>query len=133
MLLSDIRDVFTTRGCDRISSIDLATDLGGMEGRPWPEWSHGKPISQNQIARLLAPFKMKPKTIRMATGTPKGYEADAFTDAFARYLPEPSATPQQAKKTAGFDADQNAPEAAENNDCGGVADEEPAFGRRVRV
>jgi len=39
MLLSDIREIIANRlHSDRISSNELATTLGGMEGRPWAEW-----------------------------------------------------------------------------------------------
>jgi Protein of unknown function (DUF3631) len=63
--------------------------LIAIEGRPWAEWKHGKPITANGIARLLAPFPgIKPGTIRTSVGTPKGYQLVQFDDAFARYLPE---------------------------------------------
>ena len=57
-----------------------------MEDKPWPEWSKGKPITQNAIARLLKPFHIMPGTTHIG-GTPKGYYLKAFSDAFRRYLP----------------------------------------------
>ena len=47
----------------------------------------GKAITANGLARLLAPFGIKPGTIRTAGSTPKGYHIAQFEDAFARYLP----------------------------------------------
>src|SRR5262249_32618050 len=45
MLLSDIRDIFVARPeSNRISSTELASALGLMEGRPWAEWRSGKPM-----------------------------------------------------------------------------------------
>ncbi len=131
MLLADIRDVIGSR--DRITSSELAATLGSMEDRPWPEWKAGRSITVRQIARLLEPFGIKPGVIRTATGTPRGYLADQFADAFNRYLPSQSATPQQARDSKGFSAnrsatqasnvaDGNGPEPAENRQCCGVAD-----------
>jgi hypothetical protein len=53
---------------------------------PGPEWRHGKPITANSLARLLAPYGIAPATIRVGTKTPKGYQRADFADAFERYL-----------------------------------------------
>ncbi|MGC8991090.1 MAG: hypothetical protein ACP5MD_13315, partial [Verrucomicrobiia bacterium] len=39
-------------------------------------------------AKLLGRFKIKPRTIRLADGTAKGYLAADFESAFLRYLPQ---------------------------------------------
>jgi len=94
-LLSDIRDILNERQADRISSFDLATILGTMEDKPWPDFSRGRPITQAQIARQLKPFKILSGSIRTIAGTPKGYYAEQFQDAFERYLgPEAATSPQ---------------------------------------
>jgi putative DNA primase/helicase len=87
LLLSDIRAIFTERRLDRLPSAELVEALVVIEGRQWAEWKAGKPITANGLARLLAPFGIKPGTIRTAGGTPKGYQLTQFEDAFARYLP----------------------------------------------
>jgi hypothetical protein len=86
-LLADIRAIFAERGTDRLPSAELVEALVAIEGRPWAEWKAGKPITANGLARLLAPFRIKPGTIRTATGTPKGYQLGQFEDTLARYLP----------------------------------------------
>jgi hypothetical protein len=88
LVLTDIRAIFAERGMDRLSSAELVMALIAIEGRPWAEWKAGKPITANGLARLLAPFRIAPATIRIAAGTPKGYQLAQFEDAFARYLPE---------------------------------------------
>jgi putative DNA primase/helicase len=96
-LLADIRDCFVRNG-DRVRSRDLATYLATLEGRPWPDWSGGRGISPNQIARLLADFGVEPRTIRFTPerkGTDKGYERTQFEDLFARYLPPETVTSSQ--------------------------------------
>jgi Protein of unknown function (DUF3631) len=87
LLLSDIRAIFTERRFDRLPSAEMVNALVAIEGRPWAEMKAGKPITANGLARLLAPFGVKPGTIRTAAGTPKGYQLAQFDDAFARYLP----------------------------------------------
>lgn len=86
-LLADIRTLFEERQTDRLLSADLVRALAGMEERNWLDWSHGKQINTRQVASLLKPFGIAPKTLRTADGRGKGYELDQFTDAFARYLP----------------------------------------------
>lgn len=92
MLLADIRAVFEERNADRITSEELAHALGQMEHRPWPEWKVGKPITPTQVARLLAPFDIRPKVMRFGDKTLAGYERCAFVDAFTRYLQPPPST-----------------------------------------
>jgi putative DNA primase/helicase len=86
-ILADIRAIFAERRTDRLSSAELVEALVAIEGRPWAEWKANKAITANGLARLLAPFRIKPGTIRTGGGTPKGYQLAQFEDAFARYLP----------------------------------------------
>lgn len=88
-LLADIRQVFNDKGTDRLFSAELVAALVEMEDRPWPEWRRGLPLSAASLARLLGPFDVSPKTLRIDTDRKKGYELEDFTDVFSRYLPEP--------------------------------------------
>jgi hypothetical protein len=86
-LLADIRAIFAHRRVDRLPSLKLVEDLIAIEGRPWAEWNGGKPLSQNGLARLLKPVKIRPATKRIAGEKPaKGYDLSQFDDAFSRYL-----------------------------------------------
>jgi Protein of unknown function (DUF3631) len=87
LLLTDIRAIFAERGVDRMPSGLLVNALAAIEGRPWAEWKKGKPITQNGLAALLKPFKVRPATVRVGDDTPKGYQLAHFEDAFSRYLP----------------------------------------------
>ena len=74
-------------GCDRIASADLIDELVSRPDRPWSEYSKGRPITQNQLARLLKDFGVYSRTIRKPRcKTPKGYLDHQFKDAFERYL-----------------------------------------------
>jgi putative DNA primase/helicase len=100
MLFADIRDIFSEREADRLPSSELAEALVAIEGRPWAEWRHGKPITANGLARLLAPYGIAPATIRVGTKTPKGYQLADFADAFERYLPPDGASKAQHRNKA---------------------------------
>lgn len=96
-LLGDIRDLFRLRTVDRLPSREIVAHLVQMEDRPWPEWYKGKPMSETQLAKLLRPFGVRSKTIRIGSTTPRGYELSWFQDTFSRYLtPSEPQQPQQA-------------------------------------
>jgi putative DNA primase/helicase len=101
-LLRDIRDIFVTRSALRIPSEDLTKALAEMVERPWPEWSKGKPITQRQIARLLKPFGIEPRVIRVGSETARGYQLDDLQDALSRYTPISSVTAKQSNIDAGL-------------------------------
>jgi hypothetical protein len=64
-----------------------------IEGRPWGEFGRsGKPMSPNQLARMLKPLGIAPEVIRTGAATPRGYMLVQFGDAFRRYL---ASKPQQ--------------------------------------
>ncbi|HIN85840.1 MAG TPA: DUF3631 domain-containing protein [Myxococcales bacterium] len=86
-LLADIRDFFDETGSRKLFSATIVERLVEIEGRPWAEYRRGKPISKNQLARLLRRFKIKSKSIRIGTDTGKGYHLDDFAEAFERFLP----------------------------------------------
>ena len=53
--------------------------LIAKEGRPWPEWPHGRPLSPRGLASLLKDFGIASSTIRTSSkSTPKGYKRSAF-------------------------------------------------------
>jgi putative DNA primase/helicase len=87
LLLADIRALFSETQSDRLKSADIAAALAGIEGRPWAERGDNGPLTRHRLAQLLAPFGIRPQTIRFGTGTAKGYLRAQFEDAFTRYLP----------------------------------------------
>lgn len=92
-LLEDIRAILerTKGGC--IASERLLEELNGDPERPWCTYSRGKPMTAKNLSGFLVHFGIKSKNVRPFDGPQaKGYEAAAFTDAFARYLPRDDAT-----------------------------------------
>ena len=101
LLLADLRAMFFATPArpgdpvpdpkEYLGSAEIVDRLGEMESRPWPEWRQGKPMTAPQLAKLLRPFGIIPRTVREGGATFKGYYRKAFTDAWDRYLPPDSA------------------------------------------
>ena len=70
----------------RIHSATLVGALNAREGRPWGEMCNGKGISQHTLARLLAPYNIRPRQIWIPDTNRQGYLLENFRDAFERYL-----------------------------------------------
>jgi putative DNA primase/helicase len=92
MLLEDIQNIFSN-GMKRIFSDDLIEALKNKSDRPWVDWNRGKGLTQNGLAKLLRPFDVKSKTIRIEDKQRKGYSLEDFTDAFKRYISSFSSIP----------------------------------------
>ena len=101
MLLSDVRDMFASKKTDRLTSDEIIEALVKMEERPWPEWFRGNPMTKSAMARLLKRFDIRPKLLRIGATVARGYEIEAFADAFGRYLPAQTVTPLQPAETLG--------------------------------
>jgi hypothetical protein len=87
LLLADIRAVFDEKAIDRLASAEICEALTAVEGRPWADWKAGKPLTPNQLARLLKPFGVAPTgTIRVGNRTAKGYYHHQFDGLWQRYL-----------------------------------------------
>jgi Protein of unknown function (DUF3631) len=102
-LLGDVRTVFEllhlTDG--EITTAALLSELHAREEAPWKKLHKGEPLDPRELARLLRPFGVRPRTVRQGKETPRGYLVSAFFDPFERYLPpdtlsETSATVQQS-------------------------------------
>ena len=77
-----------------------------IEDSPWAllwadDLKHGNiPKAASKFARMLKDYKkpdgerLKPRTVRIGNGTPKGFHRTDFEEAWKRYLsPEKAATP----------------------------------------
>ena len=111
MILSDMREIFGGTSCGVIHSDDLVASLIGLEERPWCEWRHGKPLTKISLARLLKPFSIKSRQIKIGKINRNGYQKKDFQDAFNRYLspvtPIQNSTTLQASHSKGFSDIQN--------------------------
>lgn len=145
MLLEDIQSIFKHNEVGRFFSDDLVEALKEKSERPWCDWSRGKGLTQNGLARLLKPFGIKSKTVRILDDRRKGYELDSFKDAFKRYItsfspnpPASSVTPRQSNNINNLDSNQSVTDkndvtdekhhnSLNLNDCHDVTDENPIY------
>ncbi|MBX6747556.1 MAG: DUF3631 domain-containing protein, partial [Acetobacteraceae bacterium] len=93
LLLADIKALFNGTSATQLPSARIVEHLGTLEERPWPEWRHGRPMTAPQLARALAPFGIRPGTIRTGRTTAKGYYKESFAEAWTRYLPQENSSP----------------------------------------
>jgi len=94
--LTDVKGVFAEHAVDRIFSSDLIKELQALTDSPWADWNKGRGLTTNGLARLLKPFGVSSKTMRIDGTLAKGYTFESLLDAFNRYIPcAPSVTPLQ--------------------------------------
>jgi putative DNA primase/helicase len=101
-LLGDLRELFYSKANRVLFTREILEALRADETRPWVEWKHGRPITERQLAALLKPYKIKPKTVRRGADTDKGYRLEWFDGAFASYLPPRSVTASQPAEMLRF-------------------------------
>lgn len=91
-VLADLRALFDERSADQLTSDDVVTALNALEERGWAEARHGSGLSKNGLARLLKPFGIHSRNLRIGDRVAKGYTLGDCLETFARYLPVPTAT-----------------------------------------
>jgi Protein of unknown function (DUF3631) len=110
MLLSDIKDIFTARAVDELQSEDIIAELIKLEGRPWAEWGRNdKPITKNQLAKLLKGFEVEPKQVWSGSKNKNGYALPPLETAFSRYLSSKTLDPVENKELRGVQTLEKAP------------------------
>lgn len=91
LLLKDLRTLFIEIGQKRVASRVLVDGLLEMEESPWGKVVKGQPLDVNELARRLAPYDVRPTTVKTKEDekdvTAKGYKIEDFEDAWSRYLP----------------------------------------------
>jgi hypothetical protein len=83
-LLADLRDVFGT--ADALHGETILAKLHEISEAPWGEW-FGKPLNARSLAKLLAPYGIRSRDVKITGTTLKGYRREDLWDAWARYLP----------------------------------------------
>jgi hypothetical protein len=90
-LLADLRTIFA--GEERLATKDVLARLCSLEDAPWNDLK-GKPVTDNQLARRLKEYGVRPKTLRLVDNVfAKGYARDDLHDVWRRYLPPLSDEP----------------------------------------
>ena len=137
-MLRDLAELFASRGADRMSSSEIVGDLIVMEERPWAEWRHGKPLTAQTVAKLMRPFSVKAKALKLRGAMARVYLRADVEAAAARYASQP-ATLKPINKNNGLQdtqpatldakvADLNPDNPLKTNEGFRVADLEPDSG-----
>ena len=103
LLLADIRAAFDER--DTITTAELLTTLNGLDESPWGARRRGEGLDARGLAKLLRPFGVRSRTVRLAEKTAKGYHLEQFESAFVRHLPEASQGSQASQTAPGLEPD----------------------------
>jgi hypothetical protein len=83
-LLGDLRTVFGT--VDKKTTDEILRALHAIDEAPWGDM-RGKPMTDRDLARLLRPYDIKPKLVKISGDVSRGYYRADLTDAWRRYLP----------------------------------------------
>jgi hypothetical protein len=95
-LLGDVRALFDLSREEKLASTVLSAKLRELPDARWGTWGARRGqagLKPNDLAMLLRPFEITPRTVRLRnTGgrgsTAKGYAKSDFEDAWRRYLAE---------------------------------------------
>ena len=102
-LLERLHRLFRERQADRLSSAEICEFLIGLEGEPWRDYGRNdKPITPNQVARLLKRFHVTPRTIRVGDQTAKGYLLQDLEKVFDLYVAPQTVTASHSNGESGF-------------------------------
>lgn len=77
-----------------VGTEDLLTRLHALDEAPWGDW-YGHPLNSRDLAKLLKPYGIKSKVVRIGDTTPRGYARADLAEQWRRYLglpPHESAT-----------------------------------------
>lgn len=134
-LIERLRALFEKSNTDRLASAEICKFLATLEGESWAEYGRArKPITPNQLARLLKRFHVTPRSIRFGEETAKGYMLSDLEKVFALYTAFPTVTASQTNGESGFSGSETVTRKSGvtadscgfpngENDCDGVTDQ----------
>ncbi len=85
MMLRDIAEIFASRRADRVATSEIVSDLMVMEERPWADWRHGRPINAQSVAKLMKPFGVNVRVLKLHGASARVYLRSDVAAAAARY------------------------------------------------
>lgn len=105
VLLQDIKLIVNELKSDKIDKIhseSLVQKLITLEDSQWANFKFGKPLNQSDLAKMLEPFEIKPRQMKISGINKKGYELNNFDDVFERYLTNTPLPPLQESTSLPF-------------------------------
>jgi len=91
-LLADVREMWP-KDAENIFTKDLLKRLAEKDDSPWFRPEGGKPeyeLNPRRLARMLRPFRMFRRTVRVDGELGKGYSRGDFEPVWGRYIGSPS-------------------------------------------
>jgi hypothetical protein len=85
-LLADIKAMFESRGCTKLSSEELVGALNQCELSPWADIDRGRGLTKHKVSRMLRSFGITPRVVRIGDATPRGYMREDLEPVWGRYL-----------------------------------------------
>jgi 5S rRNA maturation endonuclease (ribonuclease M5) len=83
-LLRDLRVVFG--GAQALWTTTVIERLAELDEAPWADY-YGQRVTDRAIAKLLRPYRVRSRTVRLGAETRKGYAREDLVDAWQRYSP----------------------------------------------
>lgn len=85
-LLADLYAAFDDS--TKLGTTTLLERLNAIETSPWGGWHRGDGLKPRDLARLLKPYGVAPRKVRVGDSDPlMGYRAEDMGDAWSRYVP----------------------------------------------
>lgn len=78
-LLAKLRDVF--EGQEAMATTAILVAVNDDDELPFGGWRHGDGLDPRGLSRLLKPYAVKSRTIRVDGSTPKGYRREQLEEA----------------------------------------------------
>jgi hypothetical protein len=106
-LLGELYDVWGS--ADGLWTQTIRDRLCAIEEAPWAKWNDGKGLNARDLAKLLKPYGIRSRNVRIGGDQAKGYGRSDLVDAWQRYVPRASQASQasQPDESAGQPWDGN--------------------------
>jgi hypothetical protein len=104
-LLGDLKIIFGDRdnaSTNYILELLTSPNSGLDDDAPWGDL-YGKEIDARKLAKLLKPYGIRSKKVRIDDATLRGYTREDLFDAWQRYLPPPPEQVEQVEQLNGGD------------------------------
>lgn len=81
-LLADLRDVFGQEG--KLWTETILAALHRTPEAPWGDW-YGHPVKDRELAKLLKPYGIRSRDVKIGDVNHKGYYREQFFEAWRSY------------------------------------------------
>lgn len=85
-LVAALKEIFVAR--EAMSTATICEELNQDDELPFGGYRRGEGIDGRRLAKMLKPYGIKSKNIKLDGKVPKGYAREQFTEVWERYAPE---------------------------------------------